>query len=103
MPIACPRCFRVSHNLNDMLNRYCGSCCIHWGDAPLAWTQPGTVAEFDCVGCGRHVFSVNHPDEVATCAVCRFICQQLEADTMTTVEALRMREHLTRCHKEQTQ
>jgi hypothetical protein len=98
MPIACPRCFRVSHSLMDRANRYCGHCHLFWGDAPIA-RHGETSAEFDCVGCGAHVYSIGHRDETATCAVCRFMCEQLEADRVTTSEALMLRQQLSHNEK----
>jgi hypothetical protein len=91
--VACPRCFRVSHSPADKANRYCGACHLFWGDAPIMRSNENT-AEFDCVGCEVHVYSIGHRDETATCAVCRFLCEQLEAGTMTPAEAVQMRSHL---------
>jgi hypothetical protein len=95
MTVACPRCFRVSHSPADQENRYCGACHLFWGDAPIVRHNENS-AEFDCVGCGAHVYSIGHRDETATCAVCNFLREQVEAETMTTAEALQMREHLQR-------
>lgn len=30
--ITCPRCKMTSYNPNDILNKYCGSCCAFWED-----------------------------------------------------------------------
>jgi hypothetical protein len=96
MTVACPRCFRVSHSPADQENRYCGACHLFWGDARLIVRHGPTSAEFDCVGCDAHVYSIGHKDETATCAVCTFLREQVEAETMTTAEALQMRELLQR-------
>jgi hypothetical protein len=94
--ITCPRCFGVSHNPTDEANHYCGACHLFWGDARLIVRHSSGSAEFDCVGCDAHVYSIGHRDETATCAVCNFLREQVEAGTMTTPEALQMREHLAR-------
>jgi hypothetical protein len=95
MTVACPRCFHVSHTrltgepLLRRVSPLLGRRAAHRAAQP-------TSAEFDCVGCDAHVYSIGHKDETATCAVCTFLREQVEAETMTTAEALQMREHLQR-------
>jgi hypothetical protein len=50
--ITCGKCGLTSHNLHDVRHRFCGKCNLYHDDCSV---------EFDCTGCGRHIFQFGGP------------------------------------------
>jgi hypothetical protein len=63
--ITCLACGLISHNPNDVIQRYCGACKI--------FLDPQEPYEFDCAECRRHIVSLCDPYRVEVCALCRWM------------------------------
>lgn len=58
--ITCARCGQTSYNPHDVKHRYCSHCKMFHDDQSV---------EFDCTGCGRHIFQFGGP-LTHKCAAC---------------------------------
>src|SRR5882672_2189579 len=67
--IVCLRCGLVSHNREDVRNRYCVRCHVFHDDNEA---EVHRCQEFDCKECGRHIFLIAGPLS-DTCGACQCV------------------------------